>query len=468
MNSVNQMVSDLKNRMNDGSETRLVKKSEKKGKKSFPWSIFFLVLLSLAVGALASINYFKVFDADQNTAQIKRQNIMRDPATSVVINTVPDDKKINVVKKITPVSGEIAEKKVVAADVESSADERIEEKPPVKKELSLAKKEEQKLVKPEPVITAKAETPKVKTSTPTKKDSKPAVTKKVEKKAPIKPKEAPVKLAKVEEKKVEIKVDEPEIEKKSTTVAKVEESKSKLIKEQKIVKKPTVPVEIKPKVPPKQDVAQITDTTAINKNAFNKTPIPLTNSELAETIYQRGITLLEQGEVERATALFVKTLKEYPPHLKATEALVGIYSNQQNWGKAVETLKSGIDANKKNVSLTMWLAQIYLQQDSLPDALDLLKKNEKHAKGNGEYFALLAVIYQNLEQYDLALSSYQKALNVDNSSSRWWFGMAVVLELQNNLADAQVAYTQALNTGQLPDDLVTYAEQRLEYVVSQN
>jgi len=460
MNSVNQMVSDLKNRMNDGSETRLVKKSEKKGKNNFPWFILLLVLLSVGVGALTSINYFEMFDANQDTAQIQRQNIKRDPVTSVVIKTISDDQKINVVKKITPVSGEIAEKKVVTADVESSADEKIEEKPPVKKEIALAKKEEQKSAKPEPVVTARVEAPK--------QDSKSVVTKKVEKEAPIKPTEAPVKLAKVEKKNAEIKDDAPVIKKKSTTVAKVEESKSKLIKEQKIVKKPKVPVEAKPKVPPKQDVAQAVNTSDINKDAFNKTPIPLTNSELAETIYQRGITLLEQGEVERATALFVKTLKEYPPHLKATEALVGVYSNQQNWGKAVETLKSGIDANKKNVSLTMWLAQIYLQQGRMPDALDLLKNNEKHAKGNGEYFALLAVIYQNLEQYDLALSSYQKALNVDNSSSRWWFGMAVVLELQNNLADAQVAYTQALNTGQLPDDLVTYAEQRLEYVVSQN
>jgi len=113
------------------------------------------------------------------------------------------------------------------------------------------------------------------------------------------------------------------------------------------------------------------------------------------------------------------------------------------------------------------LAQIYLQLERESDALSLLKNNVVYARGNGEYFALLAVVYQNKEEYTLALDAYQRALKIDNTSSRWWFGMAVVLELQNNMADAQVAYTQALSTEQLTDDLVSYAEQRLEYVASQ-
>ena len=461
MNSVNQMVSDLKNRMNDGSEANLVKKNQKKIKKKFPWSIL-LVLLSVTVGALTSINYFNILDEDKKTAQIKRQNIQRDSTTSVVINTIPDDKKVNVVQKLAATPLQMDEDTVVISKVQSPKNNIAEEKPIAEKDMVLANQQERKIEKPKPIVKARVDSPKI--STPPKKESKPTVAEKVVKATTIKPNEVPVTLTKVEKSKAEVKVEKPV----KATFAKVEVPKSKPIEKQEPANKPKIPMEVKPKVPPKRDVAKAVEEPVAEKNVFNKTPIPLTNSELAETIYQRGIALLEQGEVERANALFVKTLKEYPPHLKATEALVGIYSNQQNWARAIETLKSGIEANRKNVSLTMWLAQIYLQQERMSEALDLLKKNEKYAKGNGEYFALLAVTYQNVEQFEFALSSYEKALKVDNSSSRWWFGMAIVLELQNNFSDAQVAYSQALNTGQLPEELISYAEQRLEHVSSQN
>jgi Tfp pilus assembly protein PilF len=108
-----------------------------------------------------------------------------------------------------------------------------------------------------------------------------------------------------------------------------------------------------------------------------------------------------------------------------------------------------------------------LQRSKNFQAIELLTENEKYAKGNGEYYALLAVTQQNAKEYSLALASYQKALKTDNTVSRWWFGMAVVLEYLNNWSDAQLSYTQALDTGQLPEELMAYARQRLDYVVSQ-
>lgn len=453
------MVSDLKNRMNDGSEVKLVKKNQYKSQKKFPWSIVFLVLLSISVGVVTSVNYLNLFGEDENTAQISRQNIKRDPSSSVVINMIPDDKKINIAQMspLSPVS--TIEKKASLQEIKN-----IKDKPPVKEEVVVVSKTEPKIDKSSNIVKKKVNEPKIVVA---KIENKPAVVKTEPAKKLIK---TPVKVNKAEKNNADEKKSkkQPVDERKNTVVANKDKLEAKPINKKKLVKKPEIPVEVKPKVPPKKDVAKIIAAPVVDRNTFNKTQIPLTNIELAETIYQRGIVLLEEGEVDRASALFVKTLREHPAHLKATEALVGVYSSEQNWQKAIEALKSGIKANKKNISLTMWLAQIYLQQEGVADALRLLKSNQKFAKGNGEYFALLAVIHQNLEQYDLALESYQKALKINNSSSRWWFGMAVVLELQNNLADAQVSYTQALKTGQLPEELVTYAEQRLEYVASQN
>jgi len=431
VNSVNQMVADLKRRIDDGTDVERVKKPKKSRRlridAEISWPISIIVILAVGAILLFGISYLNKLQTERLAMEPQRFRIPAHVRDAAPIKMVKDGDKINIAKveRKPPV-----EKKTATA-IGLSAHKLVRAEPPVKKDT--VQKEINNSLNP----AKKSEKITEKKTVATKKGDLTLAHKKASKKAAVKVKA----LA-------------------TGQIAAVNKSKPVLAA---TAIKPQMPVS-KPKL---ESVSVKKENSKKRKQSFDKTVVPLTDAELAEANYQRGIKLMDEGDISRAKGMFEKTLNEYPPHLKAREALAGIYINTQNWIKAEKTLVDGVKANKKNVSLSMWLAQVYLEQDKQVDAMNVLNENQKYAKDNGEYFALLAIVQQNLGKYDLSLEAYNKALETNSSVSRWWFGMAVVLELKNHWIDARAAYGQAIGSGQLTAELLEYANQRLDYVISQ-
>jgi len=430
MNSVNQMVTDLKERMDDDSTDTLDSKTKKKSpskKTAGVSSKFIVAMLLLAAGLLSYLNYET--EIGQKLSQETQSLIPFFSENVSVIATLPDSESLD--------AGKIDRKYWNNNSERSHAIGGIEGQVEFKQTSTMLEKpveENEKLIE-SPASIAE----------PAKFSKAPVVAEaaKTEKKTTVKQQI----VAKLEQ------TAKPSVSRSSAS----QSSKSK---------PPVMKTTASKTTASKTTIPKATVPKAVKAKAdnFNKTFIPLTNAEIAEATYQDGVNLLDDGEIVSAKSMLVKALKEYPAHTKAREVLVGIYSNEQDWPKVESLLVSAIQEDKRNVSFVMWLSQVYMQQEKNQQALSLLKESVVYAKGNGEYFAMVAALQQQAGEYDLALQAYQKALKTDNTVSRWWFGMAVVLEYQSNWADAQISYTQALNTGKLPTDLLAYAEQRLEYV----
>jgi len=200
------------------------------------------------------------------------------------------------------------------------------------------------------------------------------------------------------------------------------------------------------------------------KKAIDKKNVPLTNEQIAEQKYQEAMKFVESGQTNKAIPLLETALQKHPAYLHARKALVGIHVENRSWDRAEKNLNEALVHNPHITLISTWLARIYLEMNRNSEAVKVLESRERYAKGDGEYYALLALAHQNSQSYAKAVDAYKKAIDTDNYKSRWWLGLAIVLELSEHWPDAYAAYNQSINTAQLSHDMNDYAKERLNYV----
>jgi MSHA biogenesis protein MshN len=64
------------------------------------------------------------------------------------------------------------------------------------------------------------------------------------------------------------------------------------------------------------------------------------------------------------------------------------------------------------------------------------------------------------------VKNYQVALAARPQEGRWWVGLGISLETQQDGGAARDAYRRALDTGRLTSSLARYAEDRLRALIA--
>ena len=181
----------------------------------------------------------------------------------------------------------------------------------------------------------------------------------------------------------------------------------------------------------------------------------------AQTIYEEGLRLLDQGRVAEAEQSFAKALEVYPPHADARTTLGGLMMDSARWQQAGALFRTGLGIDEQSISFSLGLARTLVEQGNVPAALDVLEARDDGAVNHGEFLALLAALYQRQNEHRDAIEVYRRALVVQPYEGRWWMGLGISLEHRESWVQAQAAYENALKDRQLAGQLSAYVSQRL-------
>ena len=190
----------------------------------------------------------------------------------------------------------------------------------------------------------------------------------------------------------------------------------------------------------------------------------LSSPQLAQQTFAAAIKFLKQREINKAKEYLQTALNFDPKHMKARETLAGIYLRRNRSGKAVELLNDGITLNPEYFKFRLLLAQTYIDTNSEQQALDLLLNSPDKHKKSGQYHSMIAVIQQELGEYDDAIDSYMAALRIQPSESRWWLGVGLAYEYNEQFNEAEQAYLRAEQIGNLKKNILQYIQTRLRAV----
>lgn len=195
--------------------------------------------------------------------------------------------------------------------------------------------------------------------------------------------------------------------------------------------------------------------------SIDKRPRTAPVNEAAESQYRKAMAALRRGAVNEAQEGFRATLRIDAHYVSARQALMSLLVEQQQLAEAQTLLEEGLTLDPAQTSWAMALARLQLENGKLAEALDTLARHARQAEQSPEYQAFHALLLQKQKRYHDAAERYRAALALKPAESRWWYGLGLVLELDQKPKDAREAFLKARETGNLPQELIGAVEQRL-------
>jgi len=198
------------------------------------------------------------------------------------------------------------------------------------------------------------------------------------------------------------------------------------------------------------------DTARVDKKIT-----PLTPEQQAESSYRQAANLLQQGRKEDAEQHLRSALTTHPEHIKARELLAGLELQNGRWREAQQDLEQGLAKVPAYYPFAQLLARVYVDHGSDQKAMAVMESSRQAGGRSPDYMAFLAELYRRSGKHAEAVKAYAEAINLNPQEGRWWLGMGISQEANQDWKAASEAYQRAIGSGGLDDNLMQYAKQRL-------
>ena len=237
----------------------------------------------------------------------------------------------------------------------------------------------------------------------------------------------------------------------------------------------TTPPTVVPKPAPRAAVAASaqppavtapTHTSGTDSDAagtIEKRTLTLTPGQRAENRYRAAAQQMQQHQVVEAEQGLRAALEEDPRHIGARDLLAALLLERGRMDDARQVLEQGLTAVPDQASFATLLARIYVEQNAEPKAIALLEQQRRGAKPNPDTLALLATLYQRAARHGEAIVAFKEALAQRPLEGKWWLGLGISQEAEQNWNEARFAYERVRDTN-VDSRLARYAEQRLAIV----
>ena len=194
----------------------------------------------------------------------------------------------------------------------------------------------------------------------------------------------------------------------------------------------------------------------------------VTPQQRAENEYRKALGLLQQGRVSEAINALTLALQTDSHHLAARQTLVGLLVEGGRLNEAQQQLQEALKLSPEQSGFAMMLARLQVDKGETTVALETLQRSLPYAAEKADYRAFMAALLQRQERHKEAIAQYEAALKRAPGSGVWLMGLAISLQADKRLAEAQEAYARAAASGNLSADLQAFVEQRSKQLQHQS
>lgn len=180
-------------------------------------------------------------------------------------------------------------------------------------------------------------------------------------------------------------------------------------------------------------------------------------AEIGEERYRKALAQLQAGHQADARAFLAEALQAAPAHIEARQTLAALLSRTGHAADAEALLREGRAAVPDHSGFALSLARLQAARGNTAGAAATLLEALGSRGVDPEYRATLAALLVQLDRHSEATTHYELALRQQPGQGTWWAGLGMSLEAQGKTADARAAYQRALQAGNLPENLATFA-----------
>ncbi len=196
------------------------------------------------------------------------------------------------------------------------------------------------------------------------------------------------------------------------------------------------------------------------EGTMEKRALTITPEQRAENLYRAATRQMQQRQMAEAEQGLRAALEASPRHTAARDLLAALLLERGRMDDARQVLEQGVTAVPGQASFVTLLARIYVEQNAEPKAIALLERQRQGAKPDPDTLAFLASLYQRAARHSEAIAAFKDALSLRPMEGKWWLGLGISQEAEQNWNEARFAYERVRGTN-VESRLERYAEQRL-------
>jgi len=168
------------------------------------------------------------------------------------------------------------------------------------------------------------------------------------------------------------------------------------------------------------------------------------HSDEAEVNIIRGQYYLSKHNIESAIEEFEKAYAKSRDKYKSLQLIVRAYVSNKQSEKAVARLQKNLEVNENDSVANLLLGDLYISQNKLPEARDVILKSISSADSWFLPYKSLAITYLMDKDFDKALSVYQDAAKKIKNKSIAQLQVASIYERQKKYTQAMGVYEKIL------------------------
>ncbi|WP_165831962.1 MULTISPECIES: lipopolysaccharide assembly protein LapB [Gammaproteobacteria] len=184
--------------------------------------------------------------------------------------------------------------------------------------------------------------------------------------------------------------------------------------------------------------------------------------EIAQRYYNQGLQLLSEGQQRQGAARLQDALLLAPEFHDAREELAIYYFSRGFLSDALLVLERGLERFPNQPRLLLLQARILERSGQEQVALELLRDVPARFPQHADLLSLRGVLAEQLQDYELAIGTYETLLNWRTDQGTWWLGLALSYDALDQIEQAKQAYRSALSDPTLAQVSRDYIQQRLE------
>ena len=171
--------------------------------------------------------------------------------------------------------------------------------------------------------------------------------------------------------------------------------------------------------------------------------VTLSPAEEAALLRRQAEQAMTKGDLPKARSSLSALLQATPLDHSAREKLAGLLFGAAEEVEARSVLEQGMALAPTYANYRLLLARMDMSAGQKSRALARLRDCEPEARSNLDFYATRAALAQELGDYPLAASSYQRLTLQQPAEGRWWLGLGISYEKAGRPQAALDAYRRA-------------------------
>ncbi|MCP4475626.1 MAG: tetratricopeptide repeat protein [Gammaproteobacteria bacterium] len=216
---------------------------------------------------------------------------------------------------------------------------------------------------------------------------------------------------------------------------------------------------------PQADNATTNSPTATTDRRIKIAEPTITKEQRLANQYNQAMENIHSGHDDRAIASLTDILNQSPDYKNARVTLAAVLIRHQQTARAETVLQAGLKQTPKDPDYAKLTAHILVQQGRTTQALQLLTyAKPKNIDANVNYFALMASLYMQEQDYRNAKNIYQRLVTQDPLNATWWAGLGIAADKLGLTVEAHNAFARANKIGDLSPALQSYIDKESSYL----